>query len=109
MRQRITVQMPAQTESRDSYGQPISQPTTIGTFWAEVLPLTGHELAVARQLKAQASHKVRLRYQGAAPLSPEMILTLKGRTLGVIEVRNVEERNRRFEMTCWEMQGTGPV
>lgn len=108
-RQRVQLQAPNQTEVFDSFGQPVVTWTTLGTYWAQVSPLTGHELVSARQVKAQASLKVRIRYQGQVSVSPENRLVLNGRTLGLIDVRNIEERNRVYEMTAYEIQQAGPV
>jgi len=110
MRQRVTLQNPASPESFDSFGQPIKNPQVLGTFWAEVIPLTGHALVSARQVKEQASIVIKMRHQGTSlNIGPATQALLNGRTFGLFDVRNIEERNRRYEMTAYEIQTAGPV
>jgi SPP1 family predicted phage head-tail adaptor len=110
MRQRVTLQALSATESFDSFGQPVQAWASVGTFWCEVIPLTGHELVAAKQVKAQATIKVKMRFQGTSiSISPENRLLLNGRVFGLFDVRNIEERNRRYEMTAYEIQQAGPV
>jgi len=106
----VSLQALSTTETFDSFGQPVQSWTTVGTFWAEVIPLTGHELVAAKQVKAQATVKIKMRYQGSSvKVSPENRLLLNGRMFGLFDVKNVEERNRRYEMTAYEIQQAGPV
>ena len=70
----------------------------------------GNEAYVARQVKAEATHSMTVRYLGAGvTLNPTDRWILDGRPFGIVEVRNVEERNRRYEMTVKEIQVTGKV
>ncbi len=108
-RQRVQLQALSQTETFDSFGQPIQTWSTVGTYWAEVTPLFGHELVSAKQVKSQASLKIRMRYQGHVAVSGENRLILNGRTLGLFDVRNIEERNRVYDMIAYEIQQAGPV
>jgi len=104
-RQRITLSDPATPETFDSFGQPVVTYVAIGTFWAFVRPLVGHELVAAKQVKAQASISIRIRWQGSSVvITPLTRATMNGRTFGLFDVRNVEERNRSYEMVAYEIQ-----
>jgi SPP1 family predicted phage head-tail adaptor len=110
LRQRVQLEQLQPSESFDTFGQPIPTWTTVGTYWAEVVPLVGNEAYIARQVKAEATHKLTVRYLGAnVTLNPTDHWILDGRTFGIVEVRNIEERNRRYEMTVKEIQVTGKV
>jgi len=110
LRQRIQLQQLATPEAVDTFAQPVQAWNTVGTFWAELVPLTGHEAYVARQIKAEATHRLTVRYLGSAiALNPTDRWVLNGRTFGIVEVRNIEERDRRYEMIVEEIQQTGPV
>lgn len=109
-RQRLTLQSPATTETFDSFGQPVPSWTTIGTFWGYLRPLMGQEAVVAKQIKAEATHKLTTRYLGSAvTVNPTYRWLLGSRIFGIVEVINVEERNRGYEMTLREIQQTGSV
>lgn len=109
-RQRITLLAPSASESLDAYAEPLVNPITVGTFWARVTPLSGHELVSAKQVKAQATFKVSMRYQGSSVIvSPLHQFSMNGRTFGIFDVKNVEERDRRYEFTAFEIQTGGLV
>ena len=109
-RQRVQLQVESAPESFDSYGQPIPNWTTVGTYWARVQPLSGHELVAAKQVKAQATIQVEIRWQGCSiPIGPTNRLLMNGRQFGIFDVRNIEERDRKYTMTAYEIQTAGPV
>lgn len=106
--------------STDSWGQPSQGSTLIGSFHAEIKQLTGDEMLNVRQMWATGTHLIRMRWIGSAiPVSafnpgqlimPDMKITLTKnnvllRVFGVLEAKNVEERNREWEITCEEKIG----
>jgi SPP1 family predicted phage head-tail adaptor len=104
-RQRVTIQNPMTPETSDTFAQPTGTYTTIGTFWAFVKPLQGHELVAAKQVKAQATISIRIRWQGSSiPITPLSRIIFNGRTFGLFDVKNIEERNRSYEMVAYEIQ-----
>lgn len=109
-RQRLTLLSPATTETFDTYSQPVPTPTTVGTFWGYLRPLQGRELIVAKQVKATATHMLTTRWLGSAvAINPTFRWQLGSRLFGIVEVRNIEERNRQYEMTLQEIQQTTGV
>lgn len=102
-RQRVALQ--DLVETQDTYGQPIQSWVDVITCWAEVRPLRGSELLNVKQNWATASHFVNHRYLGATirPNPKQRYkLTKDGRILNILNVNNVEERNRAYEVTCEE-------
>ncbi len=101
---------PPVSETLDSYADPSGTATTVGTFWAAIKPLLGHELVAAKQIKAQAEFNVELRYQGTSVvISPLHWFTMNGRSFGIFNIRNIEQRNRRYIFGAYEIQMGGAV
>ena len=91
----------------DSYRQPQQATTLIGTFWAEVRPLSGREALNVKQVWATATHKVSMRWLGSSiAIQPRMKLVITKppgtRTLNILEALNNEERDREWQLTCEE-------
>lgn len=109
MRQQVTLQAPA-AETLDSFGQPIPSWTTIGTYSAQIRPLSGREAIVAKQVKAEATHAITMRYLGPTiAVNPTCQLLYGSRVFGIVQVCNVEERDRWYEIIAQEVQQTGQV
>lgn len=109
-RQRVQIQVQSPTETFDSFGQPIPSWTSIGTYWAAVYPLMGHELVAAKQVKAQATMRVEMRYQGDnLAIGPQNRCLLNGRQFGIFDARNIEERGRKYTFLAYEIQQSGPI
>jgi head-tail adaptor len=106
-RQRMTLMSPPLpgSETFDTFGQPTQNWTTIGTFSVFLRPLMGREAIVAKQVKAEATHMATCRYLGSGvAINPTWRWQLGSRLFGILEIRNIEERNRSYEMTLQEIQ-----
>jgi SPP1 family predicted phage head-tail adaptor len=105
MRQRVTVQ--TLSEAQDSYNQKIQSWTDAGTYWASIKNLSGREAVNAKQIKAESTHLVTMRYVGAlftSPgLLPSMRLTFNSRIFNILYVNNIDERNREYSLLCQEL------
>lgn len=100
---RRRVQLQSNVPAATGYGQRQPNWQTVGTYWAQVRPLSGRELENARQIKAEVTHRITLRYQGpAAPLNPTQRFLLEGRVFNIVSVVNVDERNRQYDCLCTE-------
>lgn len=103
-RQRISVQ--TLSEVQDTFGQTIPTWTTQGTYWAEVRNLAGREAVNAKQIKADTTHQVTMRYIGTlfstAGLLPSMRLLFNTRVFNILWVNNIDERNREYQLLCQE-------
>lgn len=110
MRQTVTLQQPVTPQTFDSFGQPIVSYTTSGPYSAQIRPLSGREAIVAKQVKAEATHMITMRYLGpTVVLNPLTRIVYGTRIFGVVQVLNVEERDRWYEIIAQEIQQTGQV
>lgn len=67
---------------------------------AGILPQSGREFYRAKQVYADMTHLVRIRY--LAGVTPKMRLKLGSRYLNIVSVGNVEERDRVLDLVCIE-------
>lgn len=84
----------------------------IGEFPAAVIPLTGRELVNAEQVMGRVSHRVMMRHNQctAGIVSNQYRLVMKDctrcsqdRVLNIVYAINVEERNKWWELLCYEV------
>lgn len=66
-----------------------------------VEPVGGGESVQSQQVTSTVSHSVTTRYFSA--LGPEWILKYNGRTLQIVSMLNVDERNREWRLSCAEV------
>jgi len=100
MRQRVTLQS-FTVSTWDSYGEEQKSWSDVGTYYAEVLTLSGREAVNAKQICAEATHLVRIRWIG--PVDPSQQFLWGGRTLHILHVNNVDNRNREYQILCNEV------
>jgi SPP1 family predicted phage head-tail adaptor len=99
LRHLVTIQ--SSTLTQDGYGEP-----TTGDFapvcdvHAKIEPLRGREAFEARQVVADVTHKVTMRYFPG--LNSKMQLAHGDRTLRIQQIVNPEERNVVHELLCVE-------
>ena len=100
LRQRVTWQQKSRALQPGSAGQKITSYATQGTYWAEVLPLRGDQVANGDQLKPRRQLRVRMRFGPA--IEAEDRLLFKGRSLAVDSIRLLEERDTWLEIIAIE-------
>lgn len=102
--QRCLVTLKRETAAADTFGQLVTNATaTVATLWAGIDPLAGSEGEAARQLRADATHKITLRANTEYTVKPDDYVLYGARRFDVIEARNVEERGRAWELICKEV------
>lgn len=99
LRHRLTIQ--TATSTRDGFGQPIQTWANTGTIRASIKQLSGTELVNAKQVDGEVTHVLGARYQSG--LTIENRLVFDGRTFGILNVNDVEERHRDLEILCKEI------
>lgn len=99
LRHRVTLQ--SFTTSPDVYGEPIKTWADLATVWAAVEPLRGREYFQAQQTHAEVSYRVRIRHR--ADILPTMRVLHAGKTLEILSVINIDERNRELHLMCKEL------
>jgi len=88
------------TESFNSSGELILTWATFATVWAEIVPLVGREYFASKQVNAEVSAKVRLRY--TAGITPEMRIIDGTKTYQIEAVINIDNRNKELVLLVKE-------
>lgn len=110
---RVTLQDIPQ-DTRDSYGQALNTPVTIGTYWAYILPITGTKGGREVQILAQHQnwpyglYEVKLEWLGAdVILKPNMrfVTEFLGLVLNIISAVNMGPPDKRWVCFCKEHSG----
>ena len=64
LKRRITILRPPDPEKDvDEAGQPLDDWQPVGKAWAEIKPLSGRQLESAKQLHAEVTTRIRIRYR----------------------------------------------
>ena len=106
LRHRVAIQ--TNTPTLDPNGGKVASWATTSTFWASVQTLTGKKLEIARQIDAEATVQVRMRYCGSSGSSQVTIdnrLLFGTRVFEPILVINENERNIMLQILCKEKRG----
>jgi len=99
LRHRITIQ--TATFAPDAAHQPIpTWAAWLSNEPAEVLETAGAETVRGLQVSATATHLVRVRYRTG--LTERMRIVWETRTLGILNVRDVDGRRRELWISCRE-------
>jgi SPP1 family predicted phage head-tail adaptor len=102
LRHRLTLQRCATTQGQA--GKPILTYSTVGTYWALVEPLIGHDLFTARQLKATTSHRITMRVVGPINPSDRFLFESTGRVFNVDSVFRHQEQDTYYKITATELK-----
>ncbi len=98
---RLTIQQDRPTRGSD--GGAIENWVTLATVWAEGGPLTGNLAWKAKQAQSEITHQFKIRYGAVlSDLSGSVRLILKGRVLSLQDARNVDEKNKEWELDAIE-------
>lgn len=101
LRSRVLVQK--MTPSEDSYGQPIEVFSDYLRLWARIEPLEGAELVDARQITADVTHRMTLRYRD--DINHKMRFIMGSRTFHIADAPVADdERNEFLKITVIERQ-----
>jgi SPP1 family predicted phage head-tail adaptor len=74
---------------------------TNGTVWASIKPGSGREFFNAKQINAELTHIIKMRYH--AGLSPAKRILYGTRVFNIQEVRNTDEHNTEMIVYAKEM------
>ncbi len=76
----------------------LGTPTLLGTFWANVQFITGHELQDASQRWAEAKYKITIRRQPGVTLQRDDTATWNSQTLDILDIRGPGTRDPYWEI-----------
>lgn len=97
LNQQIVIQ--SYTPTRNSIGEELIKTwSTVATVWASVDPLSGRELLAARDIRAEVTTRIRIRYRTG--LTPKMRIVHGSSTYEISEVVNRTTANRDLELLC---------
>jgi len=68
--------------------------------WASVEPLTGREFFYSHQIKAEITHRVKIRYR--EDITTKMRIKHEDRVLEIESIIDKKERHEEFEIFCRE-------
>lgn len=74
--------------------------TNFVTVWASVEPLTGREYFFSHQVKAEVTHRVKIRYRD--DITEKMRVKFGARVLGIESILDIKERHEVLEIFCRE-------
>ena len=98
MRQRITFQEEVKTAD-GSKGFTVAWRDFI-SVWASVEPLSGREFFAAHQIKAEITHRVKIRYR--TDITVKMRIKHRERVLEIESIIDKKERREELEIFCRE-------
>lgn len=99
LRHRVALQKKAITE--DGLKQQSEVWADIATVWARIEPLSGKEYFAAKQINAEISVKLTLRYR--KDVVSDMRVAFDGRIFEVLSIINPEERRESLILMCKEV------
>lgn len=100
MRHRVTLQKKEITE--DELKQQTENWTDIATVWAAIEPLSEREYFAAKQVNAEISVRITIRYR--KDVTTDMRMVFEGRIFEVLSVINPKESCVSLVLMCREVQ-----
>jgi len=98
MRHRITFQRPIKTPDGHK-GHTVSWQVLV-TVWASIEPLSGREYFYSHQIKAEVTHRVKIRYR--EDITTKMRIKHGDRVLAIESILDLKERRQILEILCRE-------
>ena len=99
LRQRVTIQ--EKSALQNNYGEEVITWTDLATVWAEVEPLSGREFLEVKQITAEVSTRIRIRYRSG--ITPEMRIEFGSIVYDIHSIIHIEEREREIHLMCQEI------
>lgn len=84
-------------------GHPVKSWATAATRWGSIEPLNGREFFNAEKVQANATHRVRMRYDSSAEITPKDRLLWESRAFNVIHVAKKREIDHELEIMVEEV------
>lgn len=97
-RHRVTFQEAQKTP--DGYKGSTDQWTFIAEVWASVEPVSAGERFFSQQIKAEITHKIKIRYKSG--ITEAMRILHRERVFSIESIIDIEERQEFMEIRCIE-------
>ncbi len=98
LRHRVAIEQ--KTPTRDTFGGEVEAWNPVATVWASVEPLQGREYLEARQLEAEVTTRIRIRYRDG--IVPQMRVVWGSHTYDVQAVIEPDSGRRELQLMCVE-------
>ena len=98
MRQRITFQ--EEVKTADGHKGHTLAWRDLVSVWASVEPLSGREFFYSQQIKAEVTHRVKIRYR--EDITVKMRIKHRDRNLMIESILDKKERREELEIFCRE-------
>ena len=102
LRRRLIIQQA--TETQGATGEMATVWATFATVWGSVEPLRGREFWAAKEMQAEVSTRIRIRY--LAGVTPKMQVMDGARTYLINAVIDPEMRHIQLDLMCVEVVAT---
>ncbi len=99
LRQRVIIKEKSVTQN--TYGEEVITWNDVDTVWAAVEPLRGREFMDGKQITAEVSTKIRIRYRSG--ITPEMRAVFGSIAYDIHSIIHIEEREREIHLMCQEI------
>ncbi len=99
LNKRVTIQ--DKSASQNSYGEEVITWTDFAKVWAAVEPLRGREFLEGKQITAEVSTRIRIRYRSG--ILPEMRVVYGSIIYDIHPPINLDECNREIHLMCQEI------
>lgn len=93
------VEIQRYTETKNSFGETIAEWYTVTMKRASISPISGKEYFVSKQVNAETTHRVYMRY---TDLKTSDRLVYDGRIFNIESILNHKEQNVSLEIICTE-------
>jgi SPP1 family predicted phage head-tail adaptor len=103
LRHRITFQI--RSDGQDGYGGQEDIWTDYRSTWASIEPLNGRELIAAQAVQNETRFTIGCRY--IAGILPSMRILFGTRIFNILDMSNIDERNRELQFSCSEGLANG--
>uniref|UniRef100_A0A6M3JWS9 Putative head-tail joining protein n=1 Tax=viral metagenome TaxID=1070528 RepID=A0A6M3JWS9_9ZZZZ len=100
LRNRITLRKPVYSVS--SFNETVVSYTDVATVWAYIEWGSGRRYMEASQLNSEVQGVISIRYR--TDVKPEWRIEYGTRTILILSIANVVERDRQLQLNCKEFQ-----
>jgi SPP1 family predicted phage head-tail adaptor len=89
------------TETQSETGAPAETWSTFAEVWAAIEPLRGREFFASKQIQAEVTTRIRIRYLEG--ITPKMRVLWGERIYLIDAIIDLEERHREMQLMCREV------
>lgn len=84
-------------------GHPVKSWSTAATRWGSIEPMSGREFFSAEKVQANATHRVRMRYDSAVEITPKDRLLWESRVFNIVHIAKKREIDHELEIMVEEV------